>query len=89
MFDSKAMLELQHLARDRYQRNGGGGAHKVYASSKAYYDARGYKEMSPFAQACVEMLHRYRQVCQIQREHFRLECLTSNDGFYHGEDIPF
>ena len=35
-FDSNAMHELQHLARDRYQRAGGGGAQIVRTSSKAY-----------------------------------------------------
>jgi hypothetical protein len=89
MFDPSAMAELAHLKADRYQRAGGGGAHKVYNSSQAYWDARGYREMSPFQQACVEMLHRFRQVAALQREHFRIACLTSKEGFYDGEEIPF
>lgn len=88
-FDSNAMNELKHLSADRYQRAGGGGAHKVYATTKAFYDARGFKDMSPFAQACIEMLHRYRQIAELAQEQYRLECLTSREGFYHGEDIPF
>jgi hypothetical protein len=50
-FDSNAMHELQHIARDRYQRAGGGGAQKVHASSKAYDTAQGYDEMSIWARA--------------------------------------
>ena len=89
MFDPNQMHELQHLARDRYQRNGGGGAFKVYQTGKAYYDANGFKELSPFAQACIEMLHRFRQIAAIQKEQYRIACLTSKDGFYDGNDIPF
>jgi hypothetical protein len=88
-FDSNAMAELRHVSADRYQRNGGGGAHKVYMTSQAYYDARGFKEMSPFQQACIEMLHRYRQQCEIARSHYALDILTSKEGFYYGDTIPF
>src|SRR5258708_1315305 len=72
MFNSNQMLELRHNAADRYQRNGGGGAFKVYNTSKAYYDAIGHKEMSPFQRACVEMLHQFRQIAAIQKEHYRI-----------------
>jgi hypothetical protein len=54
MFDSNEMLELRHVKADRYQRAGGGGAHKVYNTAKAYDDARGYREMSPYRRACYE-----------------------------------
>lgn len=89
MFNSNEMLELAHLKADRYQRAGGGGAHKVYTSSRAYYDARGYREMSPFAQACIEALHRFRQVAAIAAENYRMECLLDKEGFYHGDSVPF
>lgn len=89
MFDSNAMHELPHIARDRYQRAGGGGASKVYATAQAYYDARGHKELSPFARACIEMLHQYQQLAAIAQEHYRVDCLTSKEGFYHGDSIPF
>ncbi len=89
MFDSKQMRELAYIKADRYQRNGGGGAFKVYNTSKAYYDAIGFKELSPFQQACIEMLHRYRQVCEIAKAHYATDCLTSKEGFYHGDSIPF
>jgi hypothetical protein len=89
MFDSNAMHELAHLSRDRYQRAGGGGASKVYATAQAYYTARGFKELSPFRQACIEMLHRFRQTAAIQNEQYRLDCLTTKEGFYHGDSIPF
>jgi hypothetical protein len=89
MFDSNAMHELAALSRDRYQRAGGGGASKVYMTGQAYHDARGYKEMSPFQRACIEMLHRFRQTASIAAEQYRLDCLTDKEGFYHGESIPF
>ena len=54
MFDSNAMHELAHLKADRYQRAGGGGAHKVYNSSKAFHDSRGYREMSTWRRAVYE-----------------------------------
>jgi hypothetical protein len=88
-FDSNQMLELQHIARDRYQRNGGGGTHKVYQTSKAYYDARGHNELPTWQKLMTEALIRYRQKCQLIEEHYRMAILTSQDGFYHGEDIPF
>jgi hypothetical protein len=89
MFDSNAMQELKHIKADHYQRAGGGGAHKVYNTGQAYHDARGYKELSPFQRACIEMLHRFRQSAEIAREHYRLDCLTDKEGFYHGDSIPF
>jgi hypothetical protein len=71
MFDSNAMQELAHIARDRYQRNGGGGVSKVYNTSKAYHDARGVKEMSPFRRAAYEAAVRFRDVCETARADFR------------------
>jgi hypothetical protein len=50
MFDSAQLLELAHIKADRYQRAGGGGTHKVHNSSKAYDDAHGYQQMSPWEQ---------------------------------------
>jgi hypothetical protein len=88
-FDSNAMAELRHVSADRYQRNGGGGAFRVYATCQAYYEARGYKELSPFRRACIEMLHRYRQQCELSRAEYSLDVLTSKEGFYHGDTIPF
>jgi hypothetical protein len=73
MFDSNAMRELQYVAADRYQRNGGGGAHKVYATSKAYYDARGWKDLSKFEQACIEILHNFRARCELLRSDYAWE----------------
>lgn len=89
LFDSNAMLELAAISRDRYQRNGGGGAHKVYASNRTYYESRGWKELSKFEQACIEMLHRYRQVCEIERANFTGDCLYTKEGFRDGQEIPF
>jgi hypothetical protein len=89
-FDSNAMAELRHVSADRYQRNGGGGAFKVYATAQAYYEARGYKELSPFRRACIEMLHRFRQVAELQKENYRIDCLTSKEGWFDDNgSIPF
>lgn len=88
-FDPNQMAELAHIKADRYQRNGGGGAFKVYQTSKAYFDAIGHKDKSPFERACIEMLFRFRQIAAIQQEHYRMACLTSKEGFYHGDEIPF
>lgn len=89
MFDSNAMRELAYLSADRYQRAGGGGAHKVYNSSKAYHDARGHGQMSPWRRAVYEAGIRWQQSTSMAREQYRLACLTSQDGFYHGDGIPF
>lgn len=89
MFDSNAMLELQHIARDRYQRNGGGGGGKAYTSSRAYYDARGYTEMSPWRRLVLDTTVRWKQSCDIAKAHFATDCMVDREGFYHGESIPF
>jgi hypothetical protein len=89
MFNSNQMLELQYIAADRYQRNGGGGAFKVYNSSKAYFDAIGHNDLSAWQRTLAESKFRWEQSCELAKEHFRIACLTSNDGFYHGDDIPF
>ena len=70
MFDSNAMNELKHIAADRYQRNGGGGAHKVYATSASYDKARGYSEMSPFRQAVYRARMQYKVACDNARADF-------------------
>jgi len=88
-FDSNAMLELRHVCADRYQRAGGGGAHKVYNTSKAYFDAHGHNELSAWDRLVVETKHRWRYAADTAQEHFRLDCLTSDEGFYHGDSIPF
>lgn len=89
MFDSNAMHEIAALSRDRYQRAGGGGAHKVYNSSKAYYDAHGHKELSAWDRLMIETKFRWRFAADSAAEHFRIACLTSEEGFYHGDSIPF
>ncbi len=85
------MLELQHISRDRYQRNGGGGCHpdKIYNTSKAYFDAIGHNDKPVWERTLIETKFRWRQTCETAKEHFRIACLTSKEGFYHGEDIPF
>lgn len=74
MFDPNAMLELAHLKADRYQRAGGGGAFKVYASSKAYDEARGYKEMSPWRQLVYRTNLAWRDACHGAKAGFRQDC---------------
>lgn len=89
MFDSNAMHELQHIKADRYQRNGGGGAHKVYVTSKAYFDARGHKDLSTWDRALIECNYLWRQAAAGAKADFRLDCLMSKEGYYNGEDVPF
>ena len=88
-FDSNAMQELQHVSRDRYQRAGGGGAFKVYATSKAYFDARGHNDLRPWDKLLVEVKFRWRYAADTAQEHFRLACHLSKEGFYDGDEIPF
>ena len=67
MFDTNAMNELKHVAADRYQRNGGGGAQKVHATATAYDKARGYAEMSPWRQAVYRARTQYKVACDQAR----------------------
>jgi hypothetical protein len=60
MFDHNQMNELSHLKAARYAHNGGGGGFKVATSTKAYYEARGIKELSPFARAAFEAREAFR-----------------------------
>jgi hypothetical protein len=89
MFDHNAMAELAALSRDRYQRNGGGGAHKVYNSSKAYYDAHGHNELSAWDRLVTETKFRWRQAAANAASDFKWDChvLTLDRG--PNGDIPF
>lgn len=89
MFDSNKMVELQHLARDRYQRNGGGGAVKVYASSKAYDESRGIKEMSTWARAVYEASQLWRSDSRSAVSGFRWDCLSHTLDRDADGNIPF
>lgn len=71
MFDSNAMNELKHHAADRYQRAGGGGAFKVYATSSAYDTARGYADMTPFRQAVYRARMQFKGACDGAKADFR------------------
>ena len=70
MFDSNAMNELRHIAADRYQRNGGGGAQKVHATATAFDKARGYAEMTPFRQAAYRARMQFKVACDQARGDF-------------------
>lgn len=61
---------FDHSAADRYQRNGGGGAQKVHATSAAYDKARGYAEMSPWRQAVYRARMQYKVACDTARGQF-------------------
>ena len=89
MFDANAMAELAHLKADRYQRSGGGGAFKVYQSAKTYYEAKGINEMSAWDRLMLETTTRWQQAQALASEQFRIACLTSQEGFYYGDEIPF
>ena len=71
MFDHNAMQELAHLKAERYARNGGGGGFKVATSTKAYYDARGINEMSPFRRAAFEARERFKIACDYAKADFK------------------
>jgi hypothetical protein len=71
MFDTNQMNELKHIAADRYQRGGAGGGFKVATSTKAYYDARGIKEMSAFRRAAFEAAVTFRTIAQNACSDFR------------------
>lgn len=70
MFNSNALNELRHVAADRYQRAGGGGAHKVHATSAAFHKARGYGEWSPFRQAAYRARVEFKIACDNARADF-------------------
>jgi hypothetical protein len=89
MFDHNQMRELAAVSADRYQRNGGGGAHKVYASSKAFHDARGYKEMSPFRRAAYEASIMFRQAANNAAAGFRFDCLAPSLDTDASGYVPF
>lgn len=67
MFDSNAMNEQKHIAADRYQRAGGGGARTVHTTSTGYDKARGYAEMSPWRQAVYRARTQYKVACDQAR----------------------
>jgi hypothetical protein len=89
MFDSNQMLELAAISRDRYQRAGGGGAHKVYASSKAFHDARGHKDMSEWNRAVYEAMVRWRDVSRGAVANFKWECHSHSLDRDANGDVPF
>lgn len=64
MFNSNAMNELKHVAADRYQRAGCGGAFKVHATSAAFHTSRGYGELSPFRQAAYRARVEFKSVAE-------------------------
>lgn len=87
-FDSNHMLELAHLKADRYHRAGGGGAFKVYNSSKAYDEAKGYKEMSRGKRAAYEAIRLWRLAASQARSDFKWDCHVLTLDTVNGE-IPF
>ena len=89
MFDSNKMLELQHLARTRYERNGGGGAFKVYASAKAYDESRGIKEMSAWARAVYEASQLWKSDSRSAVSGFKWDCLSHTIDRNADGQIPF
>lgn len=88
MFNSNAMLELAAIKADRYQRNGGGGGGKVYTSSKAYDESRGYKEMSEGRRAAYEIFQLWRSDSRSAIAGFKWDCLAPTLDTVNGE-IPF
>ena len=89
MFDSNALRELAHVKADHYQRAGGGGAFKVYASSKAYDESRGYKEMSPWRRAVYEATQLWLSDSRSAVSGFRWDCHSYTLDRTANGDIPF
>jgi hypothetical protein len=87
-FDSNAMHELASLSRDRYQRAGGGGAFKVYATAKAYHESRGINEMSPWRRLVYETTTRWRGDAASAVAGFKWDCHALTLDVVNGE-IPF
>jgi len=88
MFDSNEMRELAYLKADRYQRNGGGGVSKVYNSSKAYDEARGYREMSTWRRAVYEATRLWESESRSAVAGFKWDCRALALDTVNGE-IPF
>jgi hypothetical protein len=88
MFDSNALRELAHVKADHYQRNGGGGGFKVYASSKAYDEARGYREMTPWRRLVYETTQLWRSESRSAVAGFKWDCHRYTLDTVNGE-IPF
>jgi hypothetical protein len=89
MFDSNAMHELAALSRDRYQRAGGGGAFKVYASSKAFDESRGYKEMTVWQRAVYETNQLWKSDSRSAVAGFKWDCHALTLDRDANGDIPF
>lgn len=89
MFDSNEMRELAYLKADRYQRAGGGGAQKVHATSRAYDEAKGYREMSVWAKAVYEASTLWRSDSRSAMSGFRWDCLSHTLDRDGNGDIPF
>jgi hypothetical protein len=95
MFDHNQMRELRHVAADRYQRGGGGGAFKV-TSAKAYHDARS-RNLSAFERAAYEAAVLFRQACELAKSDMRqavtdlalAECERRDRERYAIANIPF
>lgn len=97
MFDSNAMQELSHLKAQRYARNGGGGGFKVATSTKAYYAARGYDDMTPFEQATYRAREAFKWACDHARSELAYaptalalaQCEQNDAARYALATIPF
>lgn len=89
MFDSNAMYELAALSRDRYQRAGGGGAFKTYASSKAFDESCGYKEMTVWQRAVYETNQLWKSDSRSACAGFKWDCVWYGLDKDENNAIPF
>lgn len=87
MFDSNAMADRAALARSR-DGGGGKGRQKVYASSKAYDESRGYKDMSVWRRAVYEATTLWKSDKESALAGFRWDCHVLTLDTVNGE-IPF
>jgi len=88
MFDSNEMRELAAIKSYRYERNGGGGGFKVHNSSKAYDDARGYRDMTSWDQLVYRTNMLWRQAASQAKSDFKWDCHVLTLDTVNGE-IPF
>jgi hypothetical protein len=88
MFDSNAMADRASLARSR-DGGTGKGRQTVYASSKAFHESRGIKEMSVWRRAVYEASTLWKSDSQSACAGFRWDCLALTLDRDADGQIPF
>ena len=89
MFDSNAMRELAYIKADNAQRAGGGGGFKVYNSSKAFDESRGWKDMNVWQRAVYEATALWRSDRESAVAGFRWDCVWFGLDKDAAGEVPF